>query len=391
MSRKGVRDLFLLDPDVIFLNHGSFGACPRPVFEAYQYWQRELERQPVAFLGAREGAGSAYTLLNEARQRLGQYLGTNGDNLACVANATTGVNTVARSLRLQPGDEIITTNHEYGACEAALRFVCDQAGARLVYVQIPLPLPSDEEIIERIWSAVTSRTRVLFLSHVTSATGLILPVEGLCRRAREGGILTLIDGAHVPGQLDLDLDTLGADFYTGNCHKWMCTPKGSAFLYVRPEHQPGIHPLTISWGYHLPDVGYTTEADFVKRHQEQATRDPAAWIAIPTAIDFMDEYDWPMVRARCHALAVETQQRLCNLTDSVIPVRSDAFAQMCLAPLPVDIDPQAFKRRLINEYRIEVPVNVWQGRPYIRVSFQIYTTPADADALISAVEAMIER
>jgi isopenicillin-N epimerase len=385
MTTTNFRDLFLLDPEVVYLNHGSYGACPKPVFEVYQYWQRELERQPVGFFARRlEG------LMAEARKQLADYLGTSADNLVYLRNATQGVNTIARSLKLQPGDEILTTNHEYGACDSALQFVCDLSGAQIVRQHIPLPLPSDDEIVELIWSGVTPRTRLLFLSHITSATGLILPVAELIQRARAAGILTLIDGAHVPGQLDLNLDALGADFYTGNCHKWMCTPKGSAFLYVRPERQPEIHPLTISWGYNLLGIGYTTDADFIKRHQTQGTLDSAAYLTIPAAIEFMNDHHWPLMREERHALAVETQQRLCDLNDSIIPVREDAFAQMCLAPLPVDIDPLALKSRLIDDYHIEVPVNVWQGRPFVRVSFQIYTTREDTDALVNALGEMLD-
>jgi isopenicillin-N epimerase len=370
---------------VVYLNHGSFGACLKPVFEVYQYWQRELERQPVAFFARRlEG------LMAESRQQLGEYLGTARENLVYVRNATAGVNTIGASLKLQPDDEVLTTDHEYGACDSALQFVCDRAGATMIRQHIPLPLPSDDEIVELIWSGVTPRTRLLFLSHITSATGLILPIAELIQRARAAGILTLIDGAHVPGQLDLDLDSLGADFYTGNCHKWMCTPKGSAFLYVRPELQPGIHPLVISWGYHRPDIGYTTEEDFITRHQLQGTLDPAAYLSIPAAIEFMNDHKWPTMRQERHALAVETQQRLCDLTDSVKPVREEAFAQMCLAPLPIGTEPQAFKNRLIDEYRIEVPINTWQNRPFVRVSFQLYNTRDDADALLKAVAELLD-
>jgi isopenicillin-N epimerase len=385
MTVSNVRDLFLLDPDVVYLNHGSFGACPKPVFEVYQYWQRELERQPVAFFAKRlEG------LMAESRQQLGEYLGTAADNLIYLRNATAGVNTVAHSLNLQPDDEVLTTDHEYGACDSAMQFVCDRAGAKMIRQHIPLPLPSDEEIVELILSAVTPRTRLLFLSHITSATGLILPILELIRRARESGILTLIDGAHVPGQLDFELDVLGADFYTGNCHKWMCTPKGSAFLYVRPEHQAAIHPLVISWGYNRPGVGYTTDEDFVTRHELQGTLDPAAYLSIPAAIEFMSDHDWSAMRQDRHALAAETQQRLCDLTDSIIPVREDAFAQMCLAPLPVDTEQQMIKSRLIDDYHIEVPINVWQNRTFVRVSFQVYNTREDADALLKAVAEILD-
>jgi len=223
-------DLFLLDPDVIFVNHGSFGACPRPVFAAYQAWQRELERQPVEFLGRRFAA-----LIAEARTALGAYVGAGADDLVYVPNATTGLNIVARSLELAPGDEVLATDHEYGALDRTWRFICAKRGARYVRQPVELPITSAEEVVEAVWAGVTDRTRVLFLSHITSPTAIIIPVAELVRRAREAGIITVVDGAHAPGQIPLDLESLGVDFYAGNCHKWMMAPKGSAFLYARRE------------------------------------------------------------------------------------------------------------------------------------------------------------
>src|SRR5947207_11322178 len=222
----GAGELFLLRPDAAFLNHGSFGACPKPVFETYQAWQREIEAQPVDFLARRING-----LLAEARTRLGEFLGVSGDNLVFVPNVTHAINIVARSLDLQPGDEVLSTDHEYGASDRTWRFNCGLRGARFVRTPIPLPLPSDMEILEELWRGVTERTKVIFLSHITSPTAVVFPVAEVCKRARDAGILTVIDGAHAPGQVDLSLDALGADFYSGNCHKWLCSPKGAGFLY----------------------------------------------------------------------------------------------------------------------------------------------------------------
>ena len=224
------RDEFLLDPDVVFLNHGSFGATPRPVFETYQDWQRRLEWQPVQFLGTDIAA-----YLAEARRALGRYLNVAADDLVYVPNATFGVNVVARSLRLEPGDEVLATDHEYGACENAWLFMGRERGFRYVRQPIPLPLSSAADVMEQFWAGVTPRTKVIFLSHITSPTAMRLPVEAICERARAAGILTVIDGAHAPGQIPLDLTTVGADFYAGNCHKWLCAPKGAGFLFARPE------------------------------------------------------------------------------------------------------------------------------------------------------------
>src|ERR1035437_6239834 len=246
-----MKDLFLLDPDLIFLNHGSFGACPARVMEKYQQWQMEMERNPVEFLGRRSAE-----LLSHSRAILAHEIGANPEHLRYVPNATSGVNTVARSIALQASDEILTTDHEYGACDNTWNFVCQQTGARYVPVEIPLPFEA-EEFTRRIWAGVTPRTRVIFLSHITSTTGLIFPVAEVCRRAREAGILTLIDGAHAPGHIPLNIDALGADFYTGNCHKWLCAPKGAAFLHVRPQHHHLLDAPVVSWGYGAHITGHT--------------------------------------------------------------------------------------------------------------------------------------
>jgi len=230
----GLRDLFLLRPDVVFLNHGSFGACPQPVFETYQRWQRELERQPVEFLGRRFAS-----LMRTAREALASYVHTAPEDLVYVPNATTGLNVVARSLPLQPGDEVLATDHEYGALNRTWRFVCAKRNATYVNYPLPLPIRSAEQVVETIWAGVTPRTRVLFISQYTSPTALILPVAELVRRARQAGILTVVDGAHMPGQIPLDLTALGADFYAGNLHKWLCAPKGAGFLNARREVQLG--------------------------------------------------------------------------------------------------------------------------------------------------------
>ena len=235
-----MREHFLLDPDLIFLNHGSFGACPRPVIENFQRWQLEMERNPVAFLGRRSGA-----LLAHARERLAQHLGARGADLVFVPNATTGVNTVAGSLALRPGDEVLATDHEYGACDATWQRRCQQAGATYRRVEVPLPFDS-HSFVQRLMAAVTPRTRLIFVSHITSATALIFPVAALCAAARERGVLTLVDGAHAPGQVALNLQAVGADFYTGNAHKWLCAPKAAAFLHARPEHHGGLHASVVT-------------------------------------------------------------------------------------------------------------------------------------------------
>ncbi|MGH2530797.1 MAG: aminotransferase class V-fold PLP-dependent enzyme [Thermomicrobiales bacterium] len=370
-----LREEFLLDPEVIFLNHGSFGACPRPVFAEYQRWQVELERQPVEFLGRRSEG-----LLTEARQALADYLHVPLDTVVYVTNATTGLNVIARSLPLERGDEVLTTDHEYGALNMTWEWMCGKAGAHYVRHPIPLPVPTREEIVESFWSAVTPRTKVIFLSHITSPTALIFPVKEICNRAREAGILTVVDGAHAPSQIPLDLDDLGVDIYSGNNHKWLCAPKGSGFLYARPEHHDWIESLPISWGWQ-------GEHTFITRNQRQGTRDLAPYLATPDAIRFQQERDWDSVRARCHELAREARHRVAEL-GGIPPISPDTpawFSQMIALPLPAR-DPADLKIRLYDDFRIEVPVGSWGDWTMIRLSFQGYNTHDDLEAMLTALE-----
>jgi isopenicillin-N epimerase len=272
-----LRDEFLLDPEVVFLNHGSFGATPIPVFAEYQRWQRELERQPVEFLSRR-----ADDLLDAAREPLAAYLNADPGCLVYVPNATSGVNVVARSLRLEPGDEVLGNDLEYGACDETWDYLCRRAGAAYIRHHIALPLESPEALADALWAGVTPRTRVVYLSHVTSGTALTLPVAEICRRAREAGILSVVDGAHVPGHLPLDLEAIGADAYSGNLHKWLCAPKGSGFLFVRPEHHAWVESSIVSWGWvEGSDVRRQGTTEFVNRNQRQGTRDLAAYLRHP--------------------------------------------------------------------------------------------------------------
>ncbi len=375
-------DEFLLRRDVTFLNHGSFGACPRPVFSVYQEWQRELEAQPVDFLGRRMG-----DLLHAARARLATYLGTSSDELVFVPNATSGINVVARSLPLEPGDEILGTNHEYGAVDRTWRFVCRHRGARYINQPLALPINSPEKFLEQLWAGVTERTRVISISHITSFSALKFPVEEACRRAREAGILTVIDGAHVPGQIDLALDTLGADFYTGNCHKWLCAPKGAGFLYARVDMQHLLEPLVVSHGWESETPGASR---FHDHFDWSGTHDPAAYLSIPAAIDFQAERDWPRVRAACHSLAKVARERIGAWTElpQICPDSTDWWGQMCTIPLPPG-DARELHRRLWEEFRIEIPTMTWQNRRFIRVSIQAYNSPADVDHLLAALAELV--
>jgi len=374
-----LKSQFLLDPSVTFLTHGTFGACPKPVFEAYQRWQLEMEREPVEFLGRRAAA-----VLSEARAKLAEYLGVVADEVVYFPNPTTAINMVARSLDLKPGDEILTTDHEYGAMERTWRFLSNKNGAKYIRRPIPLPVTTPEEFIETFWSGVTERTRVIFISHITSATALIFPIAEICRRAREAGILSIVDGAHAPGHIPLNLTELGADLYTGALHKWLGSPKGSAFLYARREVQAWLKPLVVSWGW---ESEAPSGSQFIDYHEWQGTRDIAAFLATPAAIQFQAEHQWDTVRAACHALASETRRRINDLTGlaPICPDSSEWFGQMASIRLPA-VDIQALQARLYAEYRIEIPLFKWNDQPMLRVSIQGYNTQADVDRLMIALE-----
>jgi isopenicillin-N epimerase len=373
---------FLVRRDITFLNHGSYGACPRPVFETYQSWQRELESQPVEFLGRRVRG-----LLAEARAALGDYLGTAADNVVYAPNVTWAINAVAHSLALQPGDEVLATDLEYGAVDRTWRYYCGKRGARYINQPISLPMTTVERFVDELWAGVTERTRVISISHITSGTALILPVAEVCRRARAAGIMTVIDGAHAPGQIDLNLDDLGADFYGGNCHKWLCAPKGSGFLFARPEHQDSLDPLIISWGYEADVPGPSRFLDHLER---TGTQDPAAYLSVPAAIAFQRAHDWPRVRAACHLLARDARERIAALTGlpQIAPDSAAWWVQMCTCPLP-PIDGARLKERLWDDYQVEIPVSARNGRASVRVSIQAYNRPEDVDRLLKALTALL--
>lgn len=362
-TSQELRAQFLLDPDVAFMNHGSFGATPKPVFEAYQRWQLELERQPVRFVQRRQEQ-----LLDAARATLGDYLNAPDTDLTFVTNATSGLNVIARSLTLAKDDEILTTNLEYGALDFTWQHLCTKAGARYVSQEITVPFTTPEQVIDDLWTGVNERTRAIFLSHITSGTAVTLPVKEICARARREGILTIIDGAHVPGHLPLDLQEIGADIYAGNLHKWLCAPKGAAFLYVRPEHQAWVESLTISWGWR---AGHT----FVTRNQLQGTRDISAFLAVPDAIAFQAAHHWESVRDRCHTmlrdLRIRVHERLG--TPPLYGDDGEWYRQMAVITLP-NGDHTGLQDRLLFDHGVEVPLTSHGSWQFVRVSVQGYTS-----------------
>ena len=372
---RRLRTLYQLDPNITFLNHGSFGATPEPVFEVYQAWQRELEREPVAFVQRRQE-----TLLDAARSQIASWLNVQAPDISFVVNATSGLNVIARSIPLEPGDEILTTDLEYGALDLTWDFLCRKAGARYVHQHIALPVATKQDVVDALWEGVTERTRAIFLSHITSGTALILPVEEICARARAEGILTIVDGAHAPGQLDLDLTAMGVDIYSGNFHKWLCTPKGTAFLYVSPDQQEWVESLTISWGWR---PGHT----FVTRNQKQGTRDISGYLAVPRAIEFQREHNWSAVRDRCYRMLSELRQDLHQRwgTTPISPSSPDWYRQLAVITLP-DSAPEDLQDRLFFNHAVEIPLTGHQETRGIRVSVQGYTTELDLDRLRNALE-----
>ena len=369
-SPEDLRREFLLDPEIAFLNHGSFGACPRPVFERYQAWQRELEREPIDFLDRR-----LPDLLDAARSALAAYVGCAAQDLAFVPNATTGVNLAARSLALGPGDEVLSTDLEYGACDLAWEWVCRPAGARYVRAPIPLPLTEPSEVVGALFAHANERTRVVYLSHVTSTTGLVLPVEEIVACARALGLATVVDGAHAPAQVSVDLASLGADFYAGNAHKWLSAPKGAGFLHVQPAHQDRVDAAIVSWGY-------AEGNSFSERIEKQGTRDPAAWLAVPDAIDFQAEHDWDAVRDRSRSLTRRARRELCDRLGTEPLAPESMLAQMAAVRLPRPAPD--LSERLFTGHRVEIPVG-GADDDVLRLSVAGYTTRDEVDRLLAAL------
>lgn len=385
MSDDSLRDLFLLREDLVFLNHGSFGACPIAVHRRYQELQRELEANPVAFLNDDRERPER---LQQARQALAFCVGARADDLVFVPNATYGLNVVARSVALKPGDEVLLTDHAYGAIERTWRFVCERRGARVVTARIDLPVESAHQVADEIWRQVTERTRVICLDHLTSPTALILPVGDLIGRARRAGILSVIDGAHGPGHLPLNLTDLGADIYVGNCHKWLLAPKGAGFLWARADVQPFLQPLVVSWGWRSDRPG---SSRFIDEQEWTGTRDPAACLAVPAAIEFQARHDWLQVQQRCRRLVREVRERIGRLT-GLLPICPDDglwYGQMHTLPLP-PCDTAGLQRELRERHRIEIPVFAWRNRPFLRISVQAYNSRQDLETLLQALAELLK-
>lgn len=374
---------FLLDSTITFLNHGSFGACPQPIFDEFQRFQRELELDPVHFIQKK-----LPVYLKQAKAPLGEFIGCNPKDFFFVPNPTVAINTVMRSLQLQPGDEILATNHEYGAMDRTWHFYCKKSGAKYVRQPITLPVVSKEQMIAEFWKGYTSKTKVIFLNHISSSTALIFPVKEICDKAQELGLITIVDGAHVPGHIDLDLADLNPDFYTGTLHKWMLAPKGSSFLYVKKEFQDDIDPLVVSWGY---ESLAPSESRFLDYHEYQGTNDHSAFLCTPTVIHFLKENDWKAKSEACKQIVLENYQRFCDLlqTQPIAPITSEFLGQMASIPVKTT-KPAELKDLLYNQYKIQIPVMPLNDKVYLRYSINAYNTQEDLDVLYRALEDILK-
>ncbi len=368
-----MKELFTLDPGIHFLNHGSFGACPAAIQSRQKEYQTMVEREPVRFM-----IRDLEEMILHVKASLAAFLGTDAGSIVLLPNVTHGVNTVLKSIPWQPGDEIITTSHMYGACRVLLQYLSASAGITFREAGVPFPLTDQGQVTECILAAITNRTRLVFIDHVTSPTALIFPVEEIVSECNRRGIDCLVDGAHAPGALPLDLDALGASWYTGNCHKWMCTPKSAGFLYARPDRRDILQPLAHS---HFS----SPERPFTERFHWPGTTDPTPALCIPDAILWGESLlpgGWEAIRRHNHRLACEARKVICDALDIPPPCPDDMLTSMAAIPAGFtdkavnsglhSFDP--LQETLFREYRIEILVYSWHacGTRILRLSSQLY-------------------
>ena len=385
-SPTALKSQFMLDPEITFLNHGSYGACPKPVFEAYQQYQRDLEAHPVQFM-----QGTVYELLERSREALGNYINCHKEDVIFVQNPTHAVAHVIHNLDLQPGNEVLSTNLEYGSCDRMWVYDAEKRGYKYIQAQISMPVADKEAFLADFWSHASKNTRFIFISQITSSTGMILPLPEIIAEAKVRGVGTIIDGAHVPAHIPLDILNMDPDYYTGALHKWLCCPKGISFLYVKREHQDGIQPMVKSWGWgeeyevFKDSIQLHGESRFINVFQWQGTRDMAAFFTVPEAIQFQSDYDWESVRRRCGEMIQSIRNEVTDMTGLPKICPDDWLGQMATILFPSN-DSAAFKKSLYHDHRIEMPTMAPDGHSGFRVSINGYNSEQDVEHLLSTLK-----
>ena len=379
---KNYKSMFMLDPKITYLNHGSFGACPKIVFESLINWQKVLEKNPLQHLGF-----DIYKYLENSRNHLGTYINCNKDDLVFSPNPSTALNTVIKSLKLNSNDEILTTNHEYGALDKSWNFICKKTGAKYRKQNISLPLLSKEKFLDEFCKGFNKKTKIIFISHITSATGLIFPIEEICDFAKQKNILCIIDGAHVPGHINLNIEKLNPDIYVGACHKWMCTPKGVSFLYVKKELQNMIDPLVVSWGYEAEKPSHSKFLDY---HQWQGTNDVSAYLTMPDVIKFLNKNNWTDVSTKCKKDTIIARDMILKFLNTR-PISNHKFlGQMSSMEISYK-NPELLCKKLAEDYNIHIPAFNWNNKIMLRISMQAYNSLEDIDKLIFALKNIIKQ
>ncbi|HLK27372.1 MAG TPA: aminotransferase class V-fold PLP-dependent enzyme [Puia sp.] len=376
---KNIKDQFFLNPEVVFFNHGSYGACPKPILEDYQEWQRKLEFEPVQFITKKREEA-----LLVSKKIFATYLGCDHEDFFFIQNPTTAVNQIVKSLNLKAGDEVLTTDHEYGAMDKTFSFYSKKKGFYYRRQHISLPLLSKQQFIEDFWNGYNEKTRVIFISHCTSTTALVFPVKEICERAKELGLVTIVDGAHIPGHLPLNLQNIQADFYTGTLHKWLLSPKGCTFLYVNKNFQNQLEPLIISWGY---EAAKPTKTKFLEENEIQGTRDISAYLTAPAIMKFFDENNMPARQTACRQVILEQYPVFCDLigTKPLCKLSDEFLGQMCSIPIST-CDPLQLKEKIYKEHKIEIPIMQRGNDIYLRISYQVYNSMDDLECLKEAIK-----
>lgn len=378
-----MKSKFLFSSDIVYLNHGSFGACPKVVFENYQYWQRKLEESPVQFI-----TKTGIEALDKSKQALAEYINCEKEDFFFTANPTTAVNTIVRSLKLDAGDEILSTDLEYGALDYMWEFYAKKNNVKYIRQSIDLPLLDKDHFLEMFWKGYNERTKVIFISQITSATAIIFPVKEIVDKAKELGLITIVDGAHVPGQVDLDIKELDPDFYTGALHKWLLAPKGNTFLYVKKSYQKELDPLIVSWGYGNP---ITERGQFLDYHEYNGTRDFSAYLVVPELLKFRKDENWDELITNCKQSVLEWYPKFCDLLDTepLCPVNGDFLGQMFTVNISTN-HPKELKEELFNRFKIEIPITEYKGGFGVRLSIQPYTEEEEIQFLYDSLKTIKE-